>query len=222
MFKKILVVEDLDSVGHGISMMLEKELAVPEVVLTKYCDEAYLKIQNDLQNNTPFDLLITDLSFKHDHRPLRLKSGRDLVEKIVEKGYKIPIIICSVEEKNTMIKNLTDIDNVVSYILKGRDGLKELKKAVCEVVKGNTYFPEKIITLTKRSPSFEIESYDVSLLRHLSNGLSQNQIATLFITKGISPSSLSSIEKRLNKLKDVLKASNNVQLVANAKDIGLI
>jgi transcriptional regulator len=76
--------------------------------------------------------------------------------------------------------------------------------------------------ISKRTPSFNIEEYDISILTYLSNGLSQNEIASLLKSKGVSPSSLSSIEKRLNRLKDVLKANNNVQLVANAKDIGLI
>ena len=32
MFKKVLVVEDLDTVGYGISMMLQQELGITEVV----------------------------------------------------------------------------------------------------------------------------------------------------------------------------------------------
>lgn len=222
MFQKVLVVEDLDSVGYGISMMLQQDLKVVDVVLTQYCDEAYLKFQSALMNNVPFDLLITDLSFKQDHRPLQLSSGKALIERIREKGHDIPIIICSVEEKATMIKRFTQTNNVAAYVLKGRDGLKELKEAVEAIYNGRKFFSEKIMNLTKGNPTFEIEDYDVSLLLHLSHGLSQNQIAKLFSSKGISPSSLSSIEKRLNRLKDVLKANNNVQLVANAKDIGLI
>ncbi|WP_350284828.1 response regulator [uncultured Croceitalea sp.] len=222
MYQRVIVVEDLDSVGYGISMMLQKELEVPEVVLTQYCDEAYLKLQKAHQNNKPFDLLITDLSFKQDHRPLQLSSGKELIERIREKGHNIPIIICSVEEKATMIKRFIEKNNVAAYVLKGRDGLKELKEAVQAIYNGRNFFSEKIMNLTKGKPTFEIEDYDVSLLVHLAHGLSQNQIASLFNTKGISPSSLSSIEKRLNRLKDVLKANNNVQLVANAKDIGLI
>lgn len=222
MFKKVLVVEDLDTVGYGISMMLQQELGVAEVALTQYCDEAYLKFQNSLLHGQPFDLLITDLSFKRDHRPFQLSSGKALIEKIRDKGHEVPIIICSVEEKPNMIKRFIKVNRVAAYVLKGRDGLKDLKKAVTSVYNGNKYFSERIARMTKGSSIFEIEEYDVSLLLHLSHGLSQNQISTLFNSKGIVPSSLSSIEKRLNKLKDVLKANNNVQLVANAKDLGLI
>lgn len=221
-YQKVLVVEDLDTVGYGITMMLQQELHIEEVVLTQYCDDAYLKFQNALLNNAPFDLLITDLSFQQDHRTTQLNSGKALIERIREKGHKIPIIICSVEEKAAMIKRFTKANNVTAYVLKGRDGLKELKKAVSASYNGNKFFSEKIMNISKRTPSFDIEEYDISILIHLSNGLSQNEIASLLKSKGVSPSSLSSIEKRLNILKDVLKANNNVQLVSNAKDIGLI
>ena len=39
MFKKVLVVEDLDTVGYGITMMLQKELGIEEVKLIQYCNE---------------------------------------------------------------------------------------------------------------------------------------------------------------------------------------
>ena len=160
MYQKVLVVEDLNSVGYGISMMLRQELGVSEVVLTHYCDEAYLKFQNALQHNVPFDLLITDLSFKRDHRPSQLGSGKDLIDKMIQRGFDVPIIICSVEEKATMIKRFTQMDNVKAYVLKGRDGLRELKKAVKEVAQGNTFFSQKIMNLTKGGTTFEIEDYD--------------------------------------------------------------
>ena len=68
----------------------------------------------------------------------------------------------------------------------------------------------------------EIEDYDISLLDHLSNGLSQEEISTLFQKQHISPASLSSIEKRLNKLRIQFNANNAIHLVAIVKDLGLI
>ncbi len=222
MFKKVLVVEDLDTVGYGISTMLVKDLGVKEVVLTQYCDDAYLKIQAALFKNTPFDLLITDLSFQRDHRPLKIDSGKSLIEKIRTKNKELPIIICSVEEKPDMIKRFIDVSEVSAYVSKGRDGLKDLKNAVVSVFEGKKFLSRKIERLVKNENIFEVEEYDISLLDYLSNGLTQDQISNLLSTKGITPSSLSSIEKRLNKLKDIFQANNNVQLVANAKDLGLI
>ncbi|MFS4456354.1 response regulator [Maribacter sp. 2304DJ31-5] len=222
MFKKVLLVEDLDTVGYGISMMLQQDLGITEVVLAQYCDDAYLKFRSALQKNSPFDLLITDLSFQRDHRLPKIESGKSLIKKLREKNQELPIIICSVEEKPDMIKRFIKVNHVSAYVLKGRDGLKDLKNAVRAVFEGKKFLSNKIERLTHGKNPFEIEEYDVSLLLYLSNGLTQDQISSLFNIKGVSPNSLSSIEKRLNKLKDILQANNNVQLVANAKDLGLI
>ncbi len=222
MFKKVLVVEDLDTVGYGITMMLQKELGIEEVKLIQYCNEAYLNFKNEYQKGRPYDLLITDLSFKQDHRESKINSGQILIEKIREQNHELQIIICSVEEKpNTAIRFLQQ-NHISAYVLKGRNGLRDLKKAVQAVYNGEQYLSQLLERQLKGDKTFEIEDYDLSLLLHLSHGLSQSQISSLFNSKGVSPSSLSSIEKRLNKLKDVLRANNNVQLVANAKDLGLI
>ena len=222
MFQKVLVVEDLDTVGYGISMMLQQELGVRGVVLTQYCDEAYLKFKKADLNNHPFELIVTDLSFKKDYRPHSISSGKELIKKIRNQNYNTPIVICSVEEKPNAIKRFIEVYQVSGYVLKGRDGLKDLKTAIESIFSGKQYLSSKIENLDTEKHIFEIEEYDVLLLFHLSDGLTQDQISELFNTQGISPSSLSSIEKKLNRLKDILKANNNVQLVANAKDLGLI
>lgn len=222
MFKKVLVVEDLDTVGYGIATMLQNELGVAEVILTQYCDEGYLKFQKALQDGIPFELIVSDLSFVQDHRPSALSSGRALIQKIREQGHHTPIIICTVDENPGMLTQLMDKKTISGYVLKGRDGLSDLKTAITSVFNGQSFISDKMKRLTHKKVAFEIKEYDVSILSYLSNGFTQEQIATAFKTKKISPNSLSSIEKRLNKLKDVLKANNNVQLVANAKDIGLI
>jgi len=56
----------------------------------------------------------------------------------------------------------------------------------------------------------------------LAEGYSQEEISKLFKSKNISPSSLSSIEKRVSRLKIHLGAKNTYQLIALSKDIGLI
>ena len=62
MFNKVLVVEDFDVINKGIVSSL-KEIGTKEIEYITYCDEAYLKIRNAHQNNMPFDLIISDLSF---------------------------------------------------------------------------------------------------------------------------------------------------------------
>lgn len=69
---------------------------------------------------------------------------------------------------------------------------------------------------------FEIEEYDIYLLNNLAEGLSQDAISKQLKAKNISPNSLSSVEKRVSKLKIHLGAKNTYQLIALSKDIGLI
>jgi len=222
MYKKVLVIEDLDSVGYGITKKLEQELQVPKVVLSQYGDDAYLKFQRAVHENAPFDLLITDLSLNPDHREVHLGSGKAFIKKIRELGHTTPIIVCSVEDKPTAIKKLMHDHQVSGYVLKGRNGLKHLVEAVKTVKSGQPYLSPGLSHALRTNAVFEVQEYDITLLSLLSNGFTQDQISLDFVAKGISPSSLSSIEKRLNRLKDELRAKNTIQLVANAKDLGLI
>ena len=69
---------------------------------------------------------------------------------------------------------------------------------------------------------FEIEAYDISLLKLLSEGLIIDEIAVSFKESDIIPYSTSSLEKRISKLKIYFKANNNVHLIAITKDLGLV
>lgn len=222
MYKKALVVEDLESIGQSIEALLVNELEIDEVCLTQHCDEAFLKLKKAHQDAEPFDILITDMSFVRDYRPTDLNSGSALVNKVHQNYPDLKTIVFSVEDSIGLIRKMVAHHGIAAYVIKGRNGLKELKNAITESYIGNPYFSPQIQWQQHTDQAFEIGPYDISIMENLSKGLSQNQIASKFNSEGISPSSLSSIEKRLNKLKDILKANNNVQLVSNAKDIGLI
>ena len=70
--------------------------------------------------------------------------------------------------------------------------------------------------------ALEIERYDIELLNTLAKGHTQEEITLRFKTDGIAPHGMSSIEKRINKLKIIFRASNNVHLIAIVKDLGLV
>ena len=80
MFNKVLIAEDLDSISIASIKALE-ELSIMEIHHSKYCDDAFLKIKKALHDKVPYELLISDLSFKPDHRELRLASGEELIKK---------------------------------------------------------------------------------------------------------------------------------------------
>lgn len=222
MFKKILIVEDIDIIGFGIAQMLKQRNSGTKVIQSLYCDDAYLKFLRAEKDKAPFNLVITDLSFKKDYRNSTITSGISLVKKLKDKNADVKTIVYSVEDRSSKIKKLYNGQLIDAYVLKGRNGLRNLTAAIEAVWANNTYLcPESRAYINKRDV-FEINDYDIRLLTHLSYGQTQENIATYFKEKGISPSGVSSIEKRLNRLKLQLDAKNTIQLVANAKDLGLI
>lgn len=222
MFKKVLVAEDLDSISIAVIQVLE-DLNIPIIHHVKYCDDGLLKIKKGLMDNEPYDLLITDLSFKSDHRKITLTSGEDLIEAINEVQPQLKKIVFSIEDKSYRIKSLFYELGINGYVSKGRNSMNELRKAI-----EKTYKNEEKILSSDLSFSFndktliEIESYDISILKLLAQGYILENISSEFKSSDITPNGTSSIEKRINKLKIYFKANNNVHLIAIAKDFGLV
>lgn len=222
MFKKVLVAEDLDSISIAVIQVLE-DLQIPTIHHVKYCDDGLLRVKKALMENAPYDLLISDLSFKSDHRKTELSSGEELIEAINTVQPSLKKIVFSIEDKSYRIKSLFNDLNINAYVSKGRNSINELRKAIEATSRGE----EKILS-SDLSFSFndktliEIESYDISILKLLAQGYILENISSEFKSSSITPNGTSSIEKRINKLKIYFKANNNVHLIAIAKDFGLV
>lgn len=222
MFNKVLVAEDLDTISVAVVQALEK-LSIAEIHSTKYCDDAFLKIKKAIYDNAPYDLMISDLSFKSDHREDKLTSGEELIEAVKKIQPDIKTIIFSIEDKSFRIKSLFKNLGIDAYVCKGRDSIEELQTAIQRIYNNEEVKISNELALTLRDKTlFEIESYDISLLKSLSKGLTVEDISTEFKDSGIIPNSNSSLEKRINKLKVYFKANNNVHLIAITKDLGLV
>lgn len=221
MFQKVLVCDDLDSITYGVQAILDN-FGIEDYQKVHYCDDAWLRLQKAEMDGKPFDLLITDLSFKTDHRTQRIESGEALVNEVKQRFPQLKIIVYSVEDRIQKARLLIKQFGVDAYVCKGRSGLKELETAIEAVAEGNMYVSESIRPALQQRSVLEIDDFDVLLLKELANGFSQEEISARLKSQNITPSSLSSIEKRLNKLKIQFKASNAVHLIAVTKDIGLI
>lgn len=221
MFTKVLVSDDLDSINLGVSSVL-KELGVQNIIQVQYCDDAYLKIKSARLKETPIELLITDLSFLRDHREQNFESGEELVSILKKEHPELKIIVYSVEDRTQLIKKLMNDLEVDGYVCKGRNGLRELKEAIAAVSKGDMYTSFQVKQLLHSRENFEIDDFDIELMRLLSLGKSQDEISSNFRENKVSPSSLSSVEKRLNRLRVQFKANNATHLVSIVKDLGLI
>ncbi|OUL61108.1 response regulator [Flavobacterium sp. AJR] len=222
MFTKVLIAEDIDFNDIAVVQVLQ-ELNVPEIEYAKYCDDALLKIKKGLLDNHPYQLLITDLSFKPDHRETNLNSGEELIAAVKLLFPEIKIIAFSIEDKAYRIKSLFDKYNINGFVMKGRNSIPELKKAIQNTFDTDKkYLPQELNYILQDKTTNEIDNYDIQLIKYLSIGVSQDSMEAKFKEVGITPNSKSTIEKRINKLKVYFKANNPTHLVAIAKDLGLI
>lgn len=221
MFKKILIAEDHESINLSVQKTLE-DLNIPNVDYVYYCDDALAKIQKSIRENEPYDLLITDLYYEEDHREQEIKDGRELIQKIKEIQPSLKIIVFSAEHKSGVIDSLFKEYEINGYVRKARNDSKELKKSIASVYIDENYLSLDMKQEMKKLNSYEFSAYDIMLVSLLSKGILQKNIPIHLQEKDIKPNSLSSVEKKLNGLKEDLEVTSNEQLVAFCKDIGII
>lgn len=220
MFKNILIAEDHEVRNLGVVNTL-KELNIENFEFVNYCDDALAKIKNAISGNKKYDLLITDLSFDEDYREQEVKSGQDLIEKARQIQPDLKIIAFSIEKKPQIIDELFKRYQINGFVSKGRNDSKELKSAIEKVFGGETVLPFEIKSSIKQN-AFELTDYDIKILKLLADGSRQQDIETYLKDNNIKPNSTSSIEKRLNDLRDILQAKTNIEMVVICKNLGYI
>jgi len=221
MFKKVLVSDDLGCTNEGVLSVI-KSLKIKHAEQAQYCDDACLKIKRTQLDLDPFDLFITDLSFVKDHREQKYTSGKELIIALKKENPHLKIIVYSVDDRLQKVRFLMNVHQTNGYVCKGRQGLVELENAIHAVYKNEIYVSPQLKPALSPKNDLEIEDFDILLIKLLSNGLSQEEISAHFKNENRSPNSLSSIKKRLNKLRIQFKANNAIHLVAIVKDLGLI
>ena len=221
MFKKVLIAEDFDSINIAVKQTME-QLGVEEIHYAKYCDDALLKFKKALQDNKPFDLLISDLSFVADYREIEIPSGEKLVEVIKKIHPSIKVIVYSVEDKAYTIKTLFKDQNIDAFVHKGRNSISQLKTAMESLLYDKKFISPELAHILQSNSTNEIDNYDIELLNKLASGVALEDMEPLFKKLNITPNSKSTIEKRVAKLKDYFKANNNIHLIAITKDLGII
>ncbi|WP_345991284.1 response regulator [Chryseobacterium sp. Chry.R1] len=221
MFKKILIAEDHESINLSVQKTLE-DLNIPNVDYVYYCDDALAKVHKSIRENEPYDLLITDLYYEEDHRQQNIKDGRDLIQQIKALQPSLKVIVFSAEHKSGIIDSLFKEYHINGYVRKARNDSKELKKSIASVYINENYLSLDLKQEIKKLNSYEFSAYEITLVSLLSKGVLQKNIPDLLQEKNIKPNSLSSVEKKLNSLKEDLEVTSNEQLVAFCKDIGII
>ncbi|MBZ9730069.1 response regulator [Salegentibacter sp. JZCK2] len=221
MFKKVLVAEDMDSINQAVSIVL-KDLGIAEVAHSQYCDQAWLRAKKAIQDNSAFDLLICDLSFKQDFREEKINSGQELISILKKEDPTLKVIVNSIEDHPQTVRDLWDSGYINAYVCKDRNGLKDLKEAILKVSNGLNYNSPTIEKALKQKNLLSLNEFEINIVKYLSNGYTQDEIERELKKKNIKPCSRSAIEKRLKELREEFKANTNPHLIGIMKDLKLI
>ena len=221
MIDKVIIAEDQESANLSVQKTME-EMRIRHIDHVFYCDDALSKIQIAKQKGQPYDLLITDLYFEADGSFQKIGGGFDLIKSVRSFQPGIMILIFSAENRPATIDMLFNNYEIDGYVRKARHDAKELKSALDALSKGQRYYPQALVQLVKKSNAYEFTEFDIKIIRLLSQGYQQNEIPDYLKQHNIKPSSLSTIEKRLNQIRHELGFSKNEQLVLFCKETGIL
>jgi DNA-binding NarL/FixJ family response regulator len=112
--------------------------------------------------------------------------------------------------------------HIDGYVRKARRDGQYLRLAISAIHNHKKYLSPDLKQARKENNSHDFTDLDIAIISQLVDGMPQKNIPYYLQENNIKPSGLSSIEKRLNLMKEVLGFSKNEQLIAYCKDIGII
>lgn len=221
MFKKVLVAEDMDSINLAVASVLQN-LDIDKVEHAQYCDKAWLLAKKAMQDKEPFQLLICDLSFKNDHHTEKINSGKELINLLKREDPNLKILVNTIEDHPHTVRSLWDSGQIDGYVCKDRNGMRDLKKAILALNDGHQYNSDGIEAILKKDNLLFLGNWEMELLQAVAVGLTQDEIQKDFKKRNITPSSKSSIEKRLKELREEFSANTTAHLIGIVKDLKIL
>lgn len=221
MIKKILIAEDHETANISVQKTIE-ELGIANPDYVYYCDDALIKIKKAIAANDSYDLLITDLYFEKDHREQQLAGGEDLIDAVKKLQPDIKILVFSAESKPQLIQNLFSQLQIDGYVRKARGDARELIRAINSIIDGQRYMPLLVAEQTRHKKAHDFTPYDITILSLMAAGKKQQEVPDYLKENSISPSGLSSVEKRLKYMREAFDFANNQQLIAHCIKMGIL
>jgi DNA-binding NarL/FixJ family response regulator len=221
MFQNVLIAEDHQSMKLSIEQTL-RNLGIVGQKYAYYCDDALLLLKHNAHEGNPFDLLITDLSFDKDHREQKIGTGAELIAAAKSLYPDLKILVFSIESNPDVVRNLFQDLGIDGYVRKGREDAIDLNKAFTAIAENRKFIPTEFVLSTRATNAYDFSDYDMMIISQLAKGTLQKNIPAYLQQQGTRASSLSSVEKRLNLIKDAFGFSTNEQLIAYCKDRRII
>jgi len=221
MFKKVLVAEDHEMMSISVCNTLkELKIDLKETDYVFHCDVALSRIKKALRDGSPYELLVTDLSFDEEtHHQPEITNGRDLIKAVKQLQPDIKVLVFSIENRITEARRLMADLGVDAHVPKARKDAQDLQLAITQLYVNKKYLSPN---LKPEEKSHDFTELDKAIIRLLLEGKSQKQIPNYLEKLKFGASSLSSVEKRLNIMRTALGFNNNGQLIAHCKDRNII
>jgi two-component system, NarL family, captular synthesis response regulator RcsB len=221
MISKVLIAEDHESANLSVQKTLE-EVGMPQTDYVYYCDDALAKIVQGKKTGQPYDLLITDLYFEEDHCKQKIIDGKALIAVARNVQPDLKVMVFSAERRVAVVETLFTTYDIDGYVRKARGDTKELKSAIDKINNDQRYLPWWFINTIKHKNTYEFSSWDIAVITLLAQGIRQKEMSIRLRQNKIHPSGLSSIEKGLKHIREAFEFTNNEQLIAYCKDIGIV
>lgn len=215
MFQKVLIAEDFPSVNYSVQRTLE-ELGIAHNIKNHvyYCDHAFSRIQKALNENKPYELLITDLSFEDDATQQKISDGISLIKAVRTLQPNLKVLVFSIEHRFSVAQKLFKELNLDGYVPKGRGDSQDLQLAIEDIYKDKRYLSKNLKKVPEDEIVYQFTPRDITIISQILEGATQKEISEYLEKNNITPSSLSSVEKRLNTIRRDLNFNNNQQLIA--------
>lgn len=221
MITTVIIAEDHQIVNRSIQVATE-DFGIKEVDHAFYCDEALQKIILKKDKGVSYDLLITDLYFESDNQVQQINGGAQLITAARKEQPDIRVLVFSAEGRPQVIDELFKDLKIDGFVRKARNDSKELELALQAISENKVYYPRQLLLSKQARNSFNFTEYDITIISLLAEGMRQKDIPDHLKNNDIKPSSMSSLEKRLNHIRESLEFTKNEQLVAYCKDMGII
>ena len=219
---RVLIVDDHQLVIQGILCSL-KEVGDFDVVTTNNCDNAFQLIKTH-QNNNPFQLLFTDLSFDNSTEESIFDGGEELIKAIRNNEFDIKIAVITGHTETNRVYNVISNLNPNAYLLKSKCDATEIGFAVQKMLANDYYYTHEVHQKIMRRNIIQIQMDDVAIqiLKELPNHSKISNLEGVITKIDGSFIKLRSIEAKLANLRTDLNAINNTDLVLKAKELGII
>lgn len=205
---RILLADDHQVLLDGFVAIIEKEADIEVVAMTSNGKQVL-----EILNENEVDVALLDIN-------MPVLNGVETCKKITTKFPQVKVIALSMHKKQSFIKRMMQY-GAMGYILKD-DPATHITEGIRKVMQGEKYFSPRIMDLVlsntteKKSTNNEISTREIEVLQLISQGLTNQEIATkLFLSHHTT-------ESHRRNLMEKLDARNTADLVRKGMEKGLI